>query len=93
MDELTAEIEEEMNLLRWIYRYGEVVERAGIDLSPNLICSYLLDLSQRFNVFYGKHTILSDEKKSNFRLRLAFAVGCLIKNGLGLLGIEVVEKM
>jgi arginyl-tRNA synthetase len=85
--------EEEISLLRWIYKYGEVVERAGIDMSPNLICSYLLELSQRFNAFYGKHSILGEEDKKDFRLKLAYSVGTIIKNGLGIIGITVVERM
>jgi arginyl-tRNA synthetase len=80
-------------LLRWIHRFDETVERAGMDLAPNLICSYLLELSQRFNVFYGKHSILGDEGKKDFRLKLAEVVGLLLKDGLMLLGIEVVERM
>jgi len=52
-------------------------------------------LAQKYNSFYGKNRILqlSDTSKSNFRLMLTAATGQILKNGLGLLGIEVVEKM
>jgi arginyl-tRNA synthetase len=84
---------EELNLLRWIYRFSEKIEMATEELSPNLICSYLLELAQRFNVFYGNNKILSGSESDNFRLRLTEAVSIIIKNGLKLLGIETVEKM
>lgn len=84
--------EEEMRLVRWIYRFGEAVELAAKQLSPNLLCSYLTELAQRFNTFYNKHQILGVENE-NFRLGLTAAVGQLMGNGLGLLGIKPVEKM
>lgn len=91
--EETADInEEEMRLMRWVYRFGEVVELAARQLSPNLLCSYLIELAQRFNTFYNKHQILGVENEK-FRLGLTAAVGQLMGNGISLLGIEVLEKM
>lgn len=84
---------EELDLLRWIYRFLEKIEVATEELSPNLICSYMLELAQRFNVFYGNNKIISGSKSDNFRLILTEAVSVIIKNGLKILGIETVEKM
>ncbi|MFZ2201904.1 MAG: arginine--tRNA ligase [Microgenomates group bacterium] len=84
--------EEEMRLLRWIYRFGEVVELAAKQLAPNLLCSYLIELAQRFNTFYNKHQILGVETEK-FRLGLTAVVGQVMKNGLSLLGIEAVYQM
>lgn len=84
--------EEEMRLVRWIYRFDEVVELAAKQLSPNLLCSYLIELAQRFNTFYNKHQILGVETEK-FRLGLTAAVGQVMKNGLSLLGIEAVYQM
>jgi arginyl-tRNA synthetase len=50
--------EEELSLLRTFYRFPEVVAEAAKTLSPNLICSFLFDLAQKFNLFYNKHSIL-----------------------------------
>lgn len=49
---------EELTLLRTIYQFPEVVLQATKELAPNLICNYLFDLAQKFNVFYDKHRIL-----------------------------------
>jgi len=84
--------DEEISLLRTISRFEEVIEKAGEKLAPNILCNYLFDLAQKFNLFYQKHKILGSEKQ-NFRLALTAGVGQVIKNGLNLLGIEAPEKM
>lgn len=88
--------QEEMALLRWVYRFPETVAEAAQTFSPNLICNFLFELAQRYNLFYQKHRILGEgvpENSSNFRLLLTKATGQVMKNGLGLLGIETPEKM
>ena len=94
VDVVTDELSEtEKSVLRWITRFPEAVESAGKDLSPNLVCSYLFELSQKYNLFYGKNQIAGGGKFMGRRLAINNAVGQIIKNGLKLLGIEVVEKM
>jgi arginyl-tRNA synthetase len=83
---------EEKNLTRWMYRFPEIVEVSGKNLSPNLICSYLIELSSRFNLFYANCKIVGTDKEV-FRLALTKAVSQILSNGLWLLGIETVEKM
>ncbi len=89
MNELESE---ETVLLRFIYRFPEVVEEAAENFSPNILCNYLFDLTQKFNLFYEKHKILGS-KNEGLRLALTQAVGIAIKNGLNLLGIQAPEKM
>ncbi len=85
---------EERELLRTLYQFPEIVEKAAHDFSPNYIANYLYDLTQKYNLFYQKHKILEEEKSiRNFRLVLTQATGNVIKQGLYLLGIKTVEKM
>lgn len=95
---------EELAILRWIYRFPEVVMEAAQTYSPNLICNFLFELAQRFNTFYNRHRILgevsdtsaakvSDTYTSQFRLLLTAAVAQVIKNGLDLLGIASPGEM
>lgn len=90
---------EELSLLRTIYRFSEKVESAGEGFVPNILCGYLFDLAQRFNLFYQKHKILAADSsadaigKQEFRIALTQSVGQVLKNGLNLLGIEAPEKM
>ncbi len=83
---------EEENILRSLYLYPEIVEKTATIYSPHLIANYLFNLAQKFNLFYERHPILKSANKE-FRLTLSAVVGQVIKNGLRLLGIEVVEKM
>jgi len=85
---------DELNVLRLINQFPEIVQEAAIQLSPNLIANYLYELAQKYNYFYQKNKILeSEEKTKQFRLMLTQAVGKVIKEGLYLLGIKTVEKM
>lgn len=83
---------EENELLRFLVQYEYVLEQATNEFAPNLLCNYLFELSQKFNLFYQKHKILGAENEE-FRLKLTQAVGQVLKNGLIILGIETVEKM
>jgi arginyl-tRNA synthetase len=83
---------EEVSIMRTIYKFPEVVVEAAQTFSPNLLCNFLFDLSQKFNLFYDKERIIGSENE-NFRLLLTAAVGQILKNGLGLLGIEAPERM
>lgn len=85
---------DELNVLRLLNRFPEIVHQAATQLAPNLIANYLYDLAQKYNYFYQKNKILeSEEKTKQFRLTLTTAVGKVIKEGLFLLGIKTVEKM
>lgn len=84
---------EEFAVLRWLYRFPEIVLEAGQEYAPNLICNFLYKLAQRFNAFYNRHRILDVEAKSDFRLLLTAAVAQVLKNGLVLLGIKPLERM
>ena len=86
---------EELRVVRWIYRFAEVVEEAAGRYSPNLVCNFIYELAQRYNSFYNKHSILEaeSEEKRNFRLAMTAAVGEVLKEGLELLGIAALERM
>ncbi len=83
---------EESELLRFLTQYPYHVENAAAEFAPNLLCNYLFELAQKFNLFYQKCKIIDSENES-FRLELTKAVGIVLQNGHHLLGIETVEKM
>ncbi len=86
---------EELSVLRWIYRFPEVVMQAAVEYVPNHICSYLHELAQRYNTFYNRHRILNADTEEEIQMRLLMttATGQVIKNGLRLLGIEAPDRM
>lgn len=85
---------EELALLRSFYRYPEVVASAATNYLPNLICTYLFELAQKYNNFYNKHRIVGGAKDvEGFRMLLTAATAQILRNGLGLLGITTPERM
>lgn len=85
----------ELEVLRHIYKFCEVVRLSCERLSPNLVAGFVFDLAQKYNTFYASEPILkaSTEAQTSFRLYLTGAVGQVICNALNLLGIKVVDKM
>lgn len=87
--------EKEIELIQKMSEFGAAVEQAGKDYSPSGIANYCYELTKVFNQFYHDFSILNepDEQKKTVRLMLAKNVAKIIKNGMGLLGIEVPERM
>ena len=87
--------EKETTLIQKLAQFGTAVRQAGTDYSPSGICNYCYELTKEFNQFYHDYTILGeqDEKLRMFRLSLAKAVAKVVKLGMGLLGIEMPERM
>lgn len=90
--EITLPDTEERQLLRFLMYFQEIVEQAAFSLHPNVLASYLVDLSRLFNLFYQKSRIIGSEKEA-FRLKLSEEVGKVLQKGLHLLGIEAPERM
>lgn len=86
---------EEMALLRLLYRFPGIVREAAEKFSPNLICNFVFDVAQRYNLFYNTNPVLKAETKGlkDFRLLLTASVAQVIANGLSLLGIKTLERM
>lgn len=85
---------EERELLRHIEYFHGQIEEAADHLHPQVVATYLLELSKAFNLFYQKHPIIkSGEEKVAFRLALTCAIAVILKQGLYLLGIEAPERM
>jgi arginyl-tRNA synthetase len=86
--------QKEHDLALFAARYSESVKYAGEKYDPAEIAKYLFDLAQQFNDYYHAISVLkADDEIKNVRLVLLGAVGQIIKNGLNLLGIDVVKEM
>jgi len=87
-DWVTTEVE------RLLYRFPEVVARAGEDFAPHYIVSYLTELARAYNSFYGNNLIVDkDDVASPYKIALSEAFSVVMKNGLTILGIEAPVKM
>ncbi len=84
----------ESKLIMLLARFPEVVRQARELNEPHFVANYLNELVQQFNRFYDMDSVAkAEEPIRNFRLALVEAVAQVIKNGLGLLGIETIERM
>lgn len=91
-DRLTEKAEVEV--LRLLRKFPEVVEDAGAKYEPSLITRYIVDLAQTFNRFYHDHSILVEDEALSFaRLALVNGVKQTLKNGLYLISLKAPEKM
>src|SRR3989339_535745 len=74
--------------------HPENIERAGEEYEPHYIATYLFELAQTFNSFYGNNKIADKtDKNAPYKVALTEAVAQIIKNGLNLLGIESPERL
>jgi len=92
----TAELnEKEISLIQHLYAFSQTVRQAGEDYNPSCIANYCYELVKEYNQFYHDFSVLREEDKDRQLVRLALseAVSKVVKNGLGLLGIEVPERM
>lgn len=84
---------QEMSILRWVYRYPEVVAEAGAHFAPHLVATYIYELAQRFNSFYQACRVEEKGEVNSLRYLLTQATANVLASGLGLLGIEAPEEM
>ncbi|MFH1456773.1 MAG: arginine--tRNA ligase [Patescibacteria group bacterium] len=85
---------QEILLLKNLSKFEEIITQSAEEYKPNIIANYLTNLASDFHRFYEQVPILkSEEKIQTEKLGLILAVAQVIKNGLDLLGIEVVDKM
>ena len=78
-----------------ILRLPEVLELAAAELKPNVLSDYLFDLANAFSTFFEECPVIKAEsaERRDSRLALADLTARVLKKGLELLGIEVVERM
>jgi len=85
---------EEIDLLKSMNRFPEIVKQSAIRLEPHRMTFYLMNLASSFHTYYNKHRVLNDDPLlSCGRLYLVLAVKKVIRNGLRLLGVSAPEAM
>jgi len=85
---------EEIDLIKAITRFPEVVEGAARTLEPHRLTFYLNDLAAGFHSYYNKNKVISDDAVlTAARLFLVKSVLTVLKNTLKMLGVSAPEKM
>ncbi len=97
-EKLPADVElstKEEEIVQHVADFAAVVRQAGTEYQPAAIANYCYELVKEYNQFYHDFRILreEDEKKKAFRLVLSKNVAKVVRLGMGLLGIEMPERM
>ena len=87
--------DKEVELIQKLNGFTVALRQAGQDYSPSGIANYCYELTKEYNQFYHDFHILNeeDEQKKLFRLVLSKNVAKISQLGMGLLGIQMPERM
>ena len=84
----------ELDLVRLVLRFPELVEEIRDKHNVHLLTGYALELAGAFHAFYKSNRVVGeDQARSSARLRLVEAVGLTLRQVLGLLGVSAPESM
>jgi arginyl-tRNA synthetase len=85
---------EEMRILKKVLAYTMTFEGAVISREPHRITFYLQELAGLFHPYYNRYRVVTDDPGlSRARLALCEAVGLVLREGLGILGLAAPERM
>ena len=92
---ITLDAPAERALVKQLLRFSEAIDDALADYRPNLLSNYLYELSKTFTAFFDQCPVLKADTDGlrESRLLLCDLTARTLKQGLSLLGIDVVEKM
>ena len=85
----------EIRLVKLLGLYPGKVAEAGAALSPAVIANYAYELAKEFNQYYHDTPILKEENEAvlKYRLELIATLARTLRSAMGLLGIELPERM
>lgn len=85
---------EELDLIKEVDRFGEVVEEAALGFAPHLVAEYTLGLARTFHAYYVDHRVLGEPLPlMTARLALLRGVQSVFRQGLEILGVTAPEAM
>lgn len=85
----------EKELITSLEKYPVIIKQACEELNPSAIAVYIFNIAKTFSSFFAEHSISNAEtpEKKQLRLHLSMMTANVIKSGMGLLGIQVPERM
>jgi arginyl-tRNA synthetase len=95
LNENISFLTKEKEIIRIIHEYPSIIMQAGENRSPALIANYAFELAKEYNGFYQEIPVFKEENEDlkNFRLVLSAFTANVLKSAMGLLGIQVPERM
>jgi arginyl-tRNA synthetase len=85
----------ELDVLKQIAKFPEVLEQSATELSPYILANYLYSLVKSYNSFYQEYPIITEPEENSkiFRIQLSNITSNLIEKGMKILGIEMPLRM
>jgi len=94
IDEGLLTAPEELEMIKKLSQFPHVVAGSVRDYEPHRVAVYLQELVSRFHSYYNKHRVITDDEAlSRSRLFLMNCIRRVLKNGLGLVGVDAPQKM
>ena len=88
------ELAEELELIRRIIQFNDILEESVRDLEPHRMIFYLLELAGEFHRYYNRHRVISEDRElSQARLLLVVNAQKTIRRGLEILGVDAPLRM
>lgn len=86
---------QELELIKSVSLFPEIIQQAANELSPAVLANYLFSLVKAYNSFYQSCPIVKEENenKAEFRLQISSLTSNVIQKGMSILGIKVPERM
>jgi len=82
------------NIIFKLYEFNDVIYKAKVNYDPSELAKYLIDIAQDFNKLYAKEKIVDNEENSSqFKLLICEGTSLVLKEGMRILGIDVLNKM
>ncbi|AER40496.1 MAG: arginine--tRNA ligase [Flavobacteriales bacterium] len=85
----------EKNMIKIIQKYPLILKKSAMDLNPSLVANYVYDVAKIFNHLYQNKKLIDplDILHSNIRMNIIHVTGNILKSGMSLLGIKMLDHM
>ncbi len=89
------DFDEEIDLAKELFNYKNILIEASQSYNAHIVCNYIYNITKKFNTFYNKVHIISEENKEkrNLKLLLVYKFSEILKDAFQILGIEMPERM
>ncbi|WP_341657298.1 arginine--tRNA ligase [Blattabacterium cuenoti] len=85
----------EKNMIKILQKYPLILKKSAKHLNPSLIANYMYEVSKTFNHLYQNKKLIDPLNiiHSNICMNIIHVTGNVLKSGMNLLGIKMVDRM
>jgi arginyl-tRNA synthetase len=95
LEDTSKLLDKEVSIIKMLNNFPEKIKEGGDAHSPAVVANYAYDLAKEFNQYYHDVSIMreEDEQVRMFRLSLICVIAKVLTKAMGILGIELPERM